>query len=291
MSTNNPFEKLNVKHEEEEDEQGAFEKVKGKVKNTPYGIEIKKRKTRPKEKAEEGNEEGFEEVKKGPKKRPTEDYAEDEQNQYKKGRRTKYERNEQNYEDNRPTRGRKYDRQSGTGRGREVAKGGAGGKHTWGDNPDEIARNYDNEDNTDDYYFNEALNAENKEKRDNRRRPKKDDENEGEEGKEGEDGDNKENKKEKKFEERKKIELKAEDKLDIPKNAIFLGDYLSKQKTVEEEKTEVKRVQEGKPLTKKVDKSNDDILGTSGAVKKKRKKKERKRSKKRRRRIKCSYCR
>ena len=99
MSTNNPFEKLNVKHEEEEDEQGAFEKVKGKVKNTPYGIEIKKRKTRPKEKAEEGNEEGFEEVKKGPKKRPTEDYAEDEQNQYKKGRRTKYERNEQNYED------------------------------------------------------------------------------------------------------------------------------------------------------------------------------------------------
>ena len=67
MSTNNPFEKLNVKHEDDDDEQGAFEKVKGKAKNAPYGIEIKKRKTRPKEKVEEGNEEGFEEVKKGPK--------------------------------------------------------------------------------------------------------------------------------------------------------------------------------------------------------------------------------
>lgn len=34
---------------------------------------------------------------------------------------------------------RLYDRHSGTGRGKEVAKGGAGGLHTWGDNPKAIA--------------------------------------------------------------------------------------------------------------------------------------------------------
>ena len=63
-----------------------------------------------------------------------------------------------------PRRGRQYDRQSGTGRGKEVSKGGAGGKGTWGDNPKNIAKNYENY-NDDDYYFESALNPEKKKER------------------------------------------------------------------------------------------------------------------------------
>ena len=55
-------------------------------------------------------------------------------------------------------RKREYERHSGTGRGKEVAKGGAGGRGTWGDNPKNIARNYER--NNDDYIINSALNPE-----------------------------------------------------------------------------------------------------------------------------------
>jgi len=48
MSTSNRFEKLNVKREEEDEEQ-EFHQVKWKEKNIPYGIEQKKKKVRPKE--------------------------------------------------------------------------------------------------------------------------------------------------------------------------------------------------------------------------------------------------
>ena len=48
MSTSNRFEKLNVKREEEDEEQ-EFLQVKWKEKNIPYGIEQKKKKVRPKE--------------------------------------------------------------------------------------------------------------------------------------------------------------------------------------------------------------------------------------------------
>ena len=43
MSTSNPFEKLNV-NKEDDDEQGEFEQVKAKDKNVPFGIEQKKKK-------------------------------------------------------------------------------------------------------------------------------------------------------------------------------------------------------------------------------------------------------
>ena len=58
MSLSNPFEKLNIKRdiEEEDDGQGEFQKVKGKDKNLPIGIEQKKRKTRPKENVEANDE-------------------------------------------------------------------------------------------------------------------------------------------------------------------------------------------------------------------------------------------
>ena len=51
---------------------------------------------------------------------------------------------------------------------------------------------------------------------------------------------------------------------------IFLEQYLEKQK--EEGKKDIKRNQDGKPLSKKVDKSNEYIVGTTGAGKKKEKK-------------------
>ena len=53
---------------------------------------------------------------------------------------------------------RAFDRHSGTGRGKEVKKEGAGGKGTWGNQeksaPREIYDNYDNSD----YYFNKVFN-------------------------------------------------------------------------------------------------------------------------------------
>jgi len=57
---------------------------------------------------------------------------------------------------------RQFERHSGTGRGKEVSKGGAGGQHTWGTNPKNIAkegfRQTDEEYNNDDSYFQSALN-------------------------------------------------------------------------------------------------------------------------------------
>jgi len=57
---------------------------------------------------------------------------------------------------------RQFERQSGTGRGKEVSKGGAGGHHTWGANPKNIAkegqRQNDEEYNNEDSYFQSALN-------------------------------------------------------------------------------------------------------------------------------------
>ena len=280
MSTNNPFEKLHVKRDKD-DEEDNFQEVKAKDKNVPLGIGQKKKKVRPKEKALEGEEgeEGFQEVKKGSKKNKGQDNQEEEDtgNAHKKRRGINYNTNEEReYRENKkPARGRKLDRQSGTGRGREIAKGGAGGKYTWNDNPKNIAKDYENY-NDDDYFFEEALNPENKEKKQPRRYKKEneneEDENQNEKG-ETQEG---EGRKREKREEKKPYELKSEEKLDKPKDAIFLEDFLKKtEKPKEEEQKEVKRIQDGKPLTK-VEKKNEDILGTTGPGKKKGKKKKEK---------------
>ena len=90
MSTSNPFDKLNVKREEEDEEQ-EFHQVKGKEKNVPYGIEQKKKKVRPKEvEKEEEGEEGFEEVPSKTKKRREENTEETEEKQHKKRRGVNY---------------------------------------------------------------------------------------------------------------------------------------------------------------------------------------------------------
>ena len=74
-----------------------------------------------------------------------------------------------------------------------------------------------------------------------------------------------------------KRELKEEEKLKKPENAISLEDYLKTKEKPKEEEKEVKRVQpEGtKPLTK-AEKKEDDTYGTSGPGKKKGKKKKQK---------------
>ena len=204
MSTSNPFEKLHVRHDKEDDEQGEFEQVKAKDKNVPFGIEQKKKKVRPKEKVEDEGNEGFEEVKnRTTKKRPQN--GEDEEvkgKDHSKRRGINFNTNEERQyrESKRQGRGRKFDRQSGTGRGKEIAKGGAGGKFTW-----------EGDDNNDDYYFEEALNPENKERKQRQpRRPKKEDkQEEGEDNKENE-GETKEEGKKVEKEEKRVFELYEE---------------------------------------------------------------------------------
>ena len=92
----------------------------------------------------------------------------------------------------------------------------------------------------------------------------------------------KKEKKEKKDEEPKKRRfepkpLTEEEKLDRPKEAQTLEDYLKKQQKpkAEDEKKEVKRIQEGDPL-KKREEQKVDILGTTGTGRKKGKKKKEK---------------
>ena len=283
MATSNPFDKLNVKRDDDDDDQGEFEQVKGKEKSAPIGLE-KKKKVRPKEKVEEGNDEGFEEVpNKIKKRRPAdEDEEESKGGEHKKRRGINFntaEEKDYRFKD-KPTSGRKFDRQSGTGRGKEVSKGGAGGKGTWGDNPKNIAKDF--EDNNDDYYFESALHPEKKKERPPRR-PRREDKKEGEgeennEGKkEGEGEGEKENRGRREKREPVKRELKEEEKLKKPDNAISLEDYLKTKEKPKEEEKEVKRVQpEGAgPLTK-AEKKEDDTFGTSGPGKKKGKKKKQK---------------
>ena len=94
MSTSNPFEKLHVRHDKEDDEQGEFEQVKAKDKNVPFGIEQKKKKVRPKEKVEDEGNEGFEEVKnRTTKKRPQNGEDEEVKGKIQKSRRRIHIRN------------------------------------------------------------------------------------------------------------------------------------------------------------------------------------------------------
>ena len=276
--SSNPFEKLNVKRDEEDDDdQGEFQQVKGKAKNVPIGLETKKKKIRPKEKVEDDDNEGFEEVPNRMRKKKLEgdDEEETQGGEHKKRKGINYNTaEEKDYRTkDKPRRGRQFDRHSGTGRGKEISKGGAGGKGTWGENPKNIARDFEN--NNDDYYFEEALNPEKKKERPPKR-PKKENKKEGEEGEQQkEEGEENKNKKERRQFEPKP--LTEEEKLNKPKDAISLEDYLkSTEKPKEnEEQKEVKRINDGAPLVKKEEKK-DEFVGVSTGGKKKGKKKKQK---------------
>jgi hypothetical protein len=100
----------NVRQEETNQVSEGFEVVGGKVRKQPYPF---------KNIEEEGSE-----VKRDNKK-----------DKSHKGT----SNNDRKFNQNRPQK-RQYERHSGTGRGRETAKNGAGGKTVWGDNPEQIAR-------------------------------------------------------------------------------------------------------------------------------------------------------
>ena len=274
MLGNNPFEKLNIKRdlEEDDDGNGEFQKVGGKEKSVPIGLE-KKKKNRPAEKVADDNvEEGFTEVAKKVRKHRPEEEEEGKGGEHKKRKGINFdtvEDKEYRTKDNRK-RGRQFDRQSGTGRGKEIAKGGAGGKGTWGENPKNIARDFEN--NNDDYFFDQALHPEKRKDRPKNKPKKEKEEKEGEE--------KQEDKKEEEKPNRRKFEpkpLTEEEKLNRPEGAQSLEEYLQKQKKPSEgeEKKEVKRIQDGDPLKKRETK-NDTLLGTSTGGKKKGKKKKEK---------------
>jgi len=153
----NPFNKLKVQREEDEDHTNtSTQKVQKKEEPA------KKTKQRPpeqKEIKEEQDDHGFEEVGKTQTKKQR---YNDESNvdSIKPSAKVDNPRHHKKYEGavRVGSNQRAFDKHSGTGRGKEVKKEGAGGKGTWGNQeksaPREIYDNYDNSD----YYFNKVLN-------------------------------------------------------------------------------------------------------------------------------------
>lgn len=172
MASKNPFGQLSIRRDEEEE---VEVKQSTQAKVTPSNPvlfqqtqEKKKKKVRPEEKkkseevAEEKEEfEGGFSVfkKKAPTKQkvshPQEDVVEEKEKRHQTKHYTGYKDRARQVDSGK----RMFERQSGTGRGKEISKGGAGGKHTWGANPKNIAKHAEEEYNPDDDVFNRALNA------------------------------------------------------------------------------------------------------------------------------------
>ncbi len=292
MTMANPFGKMKIERDSD-DEDDDFQKVKSNKPSQQLFVsqEQKKKKKRPENTENQGSkieeEEGFEEVSKHKPQRKKqkgeegEEFNVSKQNHYIQKEGPKYFPPK-----NKKPGKREFERKSGTGRGKEVSKGGAGGKGTWGDNPKEISRKY--EKNYDEYYIDRALNPrkekeDEKEEKEEKENKEKDDEkeeknvNEGEEDKK-ENEDIKENEHENKKEKKGKgkvieREVKKEDLLNRPENAVSLEDYLKQQNVEkkEEEDVKIERPKDTENLTVlKVEKSNE--IGVSETKKKKGKK-------------------
>ena len=150
MATKNPFGNLNINRDDDDDDN----MVRVTPKNTTSASMFtnvsemkKKKKVRPEEKRETPTvqeiTEGFEVVGKTNKRPYTakNNFAE-EGEEIKKDFKPKHKgtgNNDRVFNKTRPQK-RQYEKHSGTGRGKESAKGGAGGKTVWGDNPEQIAR-------------------------------------------------------------------------------------------------------------------------------------------------------
>ena len=160
MSSKNPFGQLSVRRDEEDEE--LPQKPSGANVSTPLFTQSvadkKKKKVRPEEKkkseenAHEDADEGFEVVKK--KAHTGKPRVQNDENVPEEKTKEKHLKNKGAFAErnNKVTPGkRQFERHSGTGRGKEISKNGAGGKHTWGTNPKNIARNGDDEYNGDDY--------------------------------------------------------------------------------------------------------------------------------------------
>jgi hypothetical protein len=154
----NPFGQLAIRRDDDDEEVGVAKPTLSQqstnvtVGSTVSDSQQKKKKVRPEEKAkleeihrqdveEEG---GFQVIQKKPTKgRPLnanlpETLKETDRKPKNKG--AYLERNDKDFGN--PKR-RVFDRHSGTGRGKEIAKGGSGGHHTWGNNPRNIAKEND----------------------------------------------------------------------------------------------------------------------------------------------------
>jgi hypothetical protein len=139
--SNNPFGKLTVRRDDDEEEVKQVQTTT----TTVQQADAKKKKVRPEENKpvvvqhKEENNEGFETVGKVKTQKPRRAENNDEEKQIDpKDRKPK---NKGAYA-NKPVREgkRQFERHSGTGRGKEIAKNGAGGHHTWGTNPKQIAK-------------------------------------------------------------------------------------------------------------------------------------------------------
>ena len=176
MASRNPFGNLTINRDDDDDQD--FVKVTPKnstsASNFTSHTEMKKKKkVRPEEKVKteeyvETSNEGFEVVGKIKKPYTAQNVAEEgeEQKKNNKEKRAKGQDHHEKKQFNkaRPEK-RQYERHSGTGRGKESAKNGAGGKTVWGDNPEQIARQAKKEGGRDDYckfiiiYFLNSLQA------------------------------------------------------------------------------------------------------------------------------------
>lgn len=251
----NPFNKLKVQRDDEEDFVAVqSSKPAAATKQPLFGNpedKAKKPKQRPKKETaekEEENNEGFQFVGKQPKKPRTEEtnaevvvdkkFGKDNQkNDYP------HKRGEGKVRVN--TNQRVFDRHSGTGRGKEVKKEGAGGKYTWGNQGKNAQRDIVDYDDTD-YYFNKALNPNVKkeevvvEQKEEVKAEVKEEvvvaATEGE-AKEEEGKDGKKDRKKKKGVETAEVDEK--DKLVIPENAMTLEELKQKKAgAVKEEKVD-----------------------------------------------------
>ena len=275
MATNNPFGKFRAESDSEEEVRQAAKPI---ASLDQAEVSKKKKKVRPEkqqpEQPKEDNE-GFEEVgKKQPRKKkehvapkPSENNEEEKQSLPKKDFREGGHIRGKPGNPRGRGRGREFERRSGTGRGREIAKGGAGGKHTWGTNPKANARQYEN--SNDDYLIDRALHPEKRERKrfnkanDEQQYDKKEDnEHKEEEGEHNENQEVNENegevkeRKERKEKTENKPEVKEEEKLKLPTNAISLEEYLANKQSAT---TEVKTVEKPK------DTQNLKVPGAGGS--------------------------
>lgn len=166
MATKNPFGNLTINRDDEDDD--------GMIRVTPKNTTSasmftnvtemkKKKKVRPEENRQKETvqevTEGFEVVGKTNKRPYTAKNNSEEGEEQKKEDKPKHKgtgNKDRVYNKTRPQK-RQYEKHSGTGRGKETAKGGAGGKTVWGDNPDQIARQAKSG-TRDDYLFESVLN-------------------------------------------------------------------------------------------------------------------------------------
>jgi hypothetical protein len=311
----NPFGQLTIRHDDEDEEIIKSQTVTAQTHTTPQLFSTagtaqadlkKKKKVRPEEKAkleelqqdlrrgDEEEETGFQVVQKKATRtnKPSNDEAqtEDNKNRKPKNKGAYLERNDK--QDNRPGK-RQFERHSGTGRGKEISKGGAGGGHTWGNNPKNIAREtakHSEEPGTgyyerdDDRWFSSALNRDERKHKENQEEQKVEEveakeeqpveEKKEETGATEEQGD---------YRRKKKFpvteEVKKEDLLERPENALSVGEYkqLLKQKNqgLTAKQANVVRANETEAQPKTRDES-EFIMGAGEIKKKNLKQKEKK---------------